>query len=96
MGVHSVPAELSLAEQILFVQNRTATTPSHSRASNPPSPSVPPSAASEKDAECKGLNAQVLVLDAYARQPLSGAEQDRVSREKKDVRDRQFRLRCGR
>jgi predicted ABC-type transport system involved in lysophospholipase L1 biosynthesis ATPase subunit len=59
-------------------------------------PPAPLSAAGLKAAECRRLDEQVGVLDAYARQPLSGGEQDRVARQRRDLRDLQFRLRCGR
>lgn len=45
-------------------------------------------------AECAGLKDRIVQLDALARQPQTGQMQDRISSEKKQVRDRQFRLRC--
>lgn len=44
--------------------------------------------------ECGQLNALITSIDAAARQPLSGFEQDRLSAEKRRARDRQFALRC--
>ena len=96
VSMHTVPANLSLAEQIVFAQNRAALT----RPARPPvvvsGPPVPSNAASMKAAECKRLNDNVAALDAYARQPLTGGEQDRVARQRRELRDQQFWLRCGR
>ena len=44
--------------------------------------------------ECSELEARIRGLDAAARQPLPGFEQDRIRNEKKQARDRQFALRC--
>lgn len=44
--------------------------------------------------ECAALKDRVVHLDALARQPQTGQTQDRIANEKKQVRDRQFRLRC--
>jgi hypothetical protein len=96
VSIHTVPADLSLAEQIVFAQNRAALSrPTRSPvvAAGPP---APPDAASMKAAACRRLDENVAALDAYARQPLSGGEQDRVARQRRDLRDEQFRLRCGR
>lgn len=51
-----------------------------------------PSASSR---ECAQLNAVIASLDATARQPLPGAEQDRIRDQRKRARDRQFALRCS-
>lgn len=45
--------------------------------------------------ECGQLESLIASLDAAARQPLSGYEQDRLRGERKRARDRQFALRCG-
>jgi hypothetical protein len=45
--------------------------------------------------ECTQLNALIAALDAAARQPLPGAEQDRIRDQRKRARDRQFELRCS-
>ena len=44
--------------------------------------------------QCRDLDEQVRHLDAMARQPQSGNEQDRIRGERQKVRDWQFRLRC--
>ncbi|OUM04451.1 hypothetical protein [Variovorax sp. JS1663] len=44
--------------------------------------------------ECPHLAAQIAAIDAATRQPLSGHEQDRLRNLRKQVRDRQFALRC--
>lgn len=44
--------------------------------------------------ECGQLESLIASLDAAARQPLSGYQQDRLRGERKRARDRQFALRC--
>lgn len=99
VSMHTVPANLPLAEQILFAQHREALgqpVRASAQRAGVVGPPAPPTAAGLKVAECKRLDEGVVALDAYARQPLSGGEQDRVSRQRKELRDHQFRLRCGR
>lgn len=45
-------------------------------------------------AECKSLDARITQLDAQARQPQSGAGQDRIRSDRNAARDRQFSLHC--
>ena len=45
--------------------------------------------------ECAQLNALVASIDAMARQPQPGFEQDRLRDQRKRARDRQFALRCA-
>lgn len=95
----TVPARLPLAEQIVFAQNREALLkPARTRAPRAAEagPPAPPDAAAVKAAECKGLGEKVAALDDYARQPLTGQDQDRVSRQRRELRDQQFRRGCGR
>lgn len=49
---------------------------------------------SDKSSECAFINAEIKRLDAMARQPLSGQTQDEIARARKELRDRQFRIRC--
>lgn len=44
--------------------------------------------------ECKLIDAEILRLDATARQPQSGQTQDWISQQRKGLRDQQFRMRC--
>ena len=53
-----------------------------------------PDTAAAKAAECKAVDAQIASLDAQARQPLSGQMQDYIKQQRKELRDRQFRLGC--
>ncbi|MCE3272125.1 MAG: hypothetical protein K0S57_2522 [Ramlibacter sp.] len=48
----------------------------------------------EQKAECQALDARVVQLDALARQPQSAQMQDWIAGQRKEARDRQFRLRC--
>lgn len=49
--------------------------------------------ASTRD-ECASLDARIRDLDAMARRPQSGPSQDRITAERKEARDRQFRIKC--
>ncbi|MGM9424641.1 hypothetical protein [Hydrogenophaga sp. MI9] len=98
VSMHTVPANLSLADQIAFAQNREAQTrPGRSAprvvAVGPPAPL---NAVQQKAHDCQRLEQQVAALDTYARHALSPGEQDRVRGERQGYRDQQFRLRCGR
>lgn len=44
--------------------------------------------------ECSDINERIQYLDALARQPQSGQTQDIISAERKQLRDRQFRIQC--
>ena len=81
MGVGFGPSNLALAIA-LHEHNETAT--------------APLSAAEWKVKLCKELDLKVAALDDLARQPHTGSEQDRISRQRRDARNEQFRLRCGR
>lgn len=48
----------------------------------------------DKSSECAFINSEIKRLDALARQPLSGQTQDEITRVRKELRDRQFRIRC--
>lgn len=96
VSLHTVPADLPLAEQILFARTRQAQLRAPRPATGVVAPAAPSTAASLKAAECRRLDELVAVLDDYARQPLSAREQDSVRRDRKKLRDHQFALRCGR
>lgn len=89
---YTVPAHLSLADQIAFARHRMA------ELTPPPVPQAPVGTAvqarDDKAWRCKRLAAQVAALDDYARHALPPGEQDRVRFERKSARDQQFRLRC--
>ena len=48
-----------------------------------------------ESSECAQLDSLIAALDAAARLPQPGSEQDRMRQERKRARDRQFALRCG-
>jgi hypothetical protein len=48
----------------------------------------------DKSSECAFFNSEIKRLDALARQPQSGQTQDEITRVRKELRDRQFRIRC--
>ena len=98
VSMHTVPANLPLAEQIVFARNRLALSkPAATRVprATDAGPPVPLNAASKKTSDCKHLDELIAALDDYARQPLLAHEQDSVRRDRKKARDQQFRLRCG-
>ncbi len=103
IGSQGVPAKLSLAEQVAFAQNRQAALTPARRQTPPrgtpvvaqtPTEPAPPNAASVKAEHCRQLESKVKALDAYARQPLPPGEQDSVRRDRRALRDEQFRLHC--
>jgi hypothetical protein len=47
-----------------------------------------------QQSECQALDAQIRSLDSMARQPRSGASQDRITLKRKAARDRQSQLGC--
>lgn len=98
VSTHTVPAQLSLADQITYAQNRQAPArpvraPTHAVDAGPPAPLT---AAQQKAKDCQRLEGQIAALDAYTRHALSPGEQDRVRGERQGYRDQQFRLSCGR
>jgi hypothetical protein len=48
----------------------------------------------DKASECAFIDTEIKHLDALARQPLSGQMQDWITAERKELRDRQFRIPC--
>ena len=52
------------------------------------------SASAANQSECEALDAQIVQLDAMARQPQSGQTQDWIASQRKKARDRQFQIRC--
>lgn len=44
--------------------------------------------------ECASISERIQYLDSLARQPQSGQTQDQISEERKQLRDRQFRIQC--
>lgn len=59
-----------------------------------PTPTYSAPAAAANPAECQALTAQIERWDAMARQPQSAQTQDWISAQRKQARDRQFRLHC--
>jgi hypothetical protein len=99
VSMHTVPADLPLAEQIVFARNRLALSrPAFTAAARAVEvgPPAPLNAASNKARHCKDLDERIAALDDYARQPLQAYEQDAIRRDRKKARDEQFGLRCGR
>ena len=91
----SVPQGLSLQQQIRAAERSSAPVQTASAAAGAP---TPPRAEATGEAlrqrECRYLDEHIRQLDAWARQPLSAQEQDRVREQRKAARDRQFALHC--
>lgn len=89
--LYTVPAHLSLEQQVNFARQRQNDL-------SAPSDSAPviatATASNDKAQQCGALNQYIAQLDAYARQPLFPAEQDRVRQDRQAARDQQFRLSC--
>ncbi|MDO8906331.1 hypothetical protein [Hydrogenophaga sp.] len=70
------------------------------RAARPPSSAIAPSSVATatgsgaKARQCKALNDEIVHLDAWARQPLTAWQQDRIRERRKAARDQQFALKC--
>jgi hypothetical protein len=99
VSMHTVPADLPLAEQIVFARNRQALSrpaATVAKRAGEVGPPAPLNAAGNKARHCKHLDELIAALDDYARQPLQAHEQDAIRRDRKKARDEQFSLRCGR
>lgn len=88
----SVPRGLDFQQQIVIAERSIPREPAAVAAA--PTLRTGPSPALKRQQECKYLDNLIRELDAWARQPQSAAEQDRVRGERKQARDRQFALRC--
>lgn len=85
-----VPGGLPFEQQVALGQQRLH----GAAAAGAPVPVQRPAQVGGTRAECAALKDRIVQLDALARQPQTGQTQDRIANEKKQVRDRQFRLRC--
>ncbi|MDB5884659.1 MAG: hypothetical protein JWR74_830 [Polaromonas sp.] len=90
-SIVSVPDSLPFDQQVNLAQQQRQTTANSNAVINTV---VNSSAAQEKTAECKALDAQVKHYDAMARQPQTGSTQDWITAQKRKARDRQFSIRC--
>jgi hypothetical protein len=94
--ITSVPAELTLAQQIrLAEQRRLAVAPSRTPVATRPSGAAPPDASSANAVRCGQIERRIARIDSEARQPLSGSRQDRLRAERQDLRREQHSLRCA-
>lgn len=90
-SIVSVPDNMPFKQQVALAEQQRRPVP----ASAPPThTAAEESAAQQRIAECRRLDARVNYLDSMARQPQSGAMQDWLRGERKLARDRQFSLRC--
>ena len=89
--LYTVPADLPLSQQVVFAQQRQNDL-------SAPALEAPVAASApdriSKAQRCESLSQYIANLDAYTRQPLLPAEQDRVRQDRQAARDQQFRLRC--
>ena len=87
-----VPRGLGFQDQVVVAERSLAAARQAAHAA--PVRVAPAPAVVDRRSECRELDEEVRRLDAYARQPLSGHEQDRVRGKRKTARDRQFVLHC--
>lgn len=91
----SVPDSLPFDQQVaLGEQQRAATTSSTTTTTTVNRTVINNNTGTDRQAECKALDAQIQQCDAMARQPQSGQMQDWISAQKKAARDRQFQIKC--
>ena len=91
--IERVPADLPLHEQAAIANGQTDRAYALQRERQRIRP-APAGSTGSNVAVCADLNEQVRLWDAAARRPNSPAEQDRIARNRKAVRDQQFRLGC--
>lgn len=89
----SVPDGLPFAQQVQLGEQVEGAGRMLQTAPERPALTVPPPHNS-KATECASLNEHIRVLDAEARQPQSGSSQDRITTQRRAVRDRQFWIGC--
>jgi hypothetical protein len=90
----TVPDGMPFDQQVHLGQAAAA---EGSRLAAPPhvvQPAVTSGSGFSQQSECQALDAQIRSLDSMARQPRSGASQDRITQKRKAARDRQSQLGC--
>lgn len=87
----NVPSSLPFARQVQMAEANQHAAASLARSQLTVSHGA---VATSNKAQCKELNAQIAHWDSMARQPQSGATQDWIRDQRKQVRDQQFALRC--
>lgn len=93
-----VPEGWSFERQVALAEQRRRDSLSSSEPPTKATQSVTPvpSAASLKANECQDLDREIANIDSMARQVLDYTQQDRLRVARKQARDRQFALGCGR
>ena len=95
----SVSSQVTTRENhnLMAAVRPTAASPAEASATNPPIVEVRSrftSEAAAKKMECEWLGSQIKHWDSMARQPQVAQMQDWISEQRKQARDRQFRIRC--
>lgn len=98
--VETVPAGMSFEQQVEMAQNQHRSAQALTPPPSPAAMSAPfggqvPQGASDLQAQCQALDAQIRGLDAQARAGGRQPYMDEIARQRKEARDRQFRLRCN-
>lgn len=92
--IETVPANLPFNDQAEIANDQVLA----ARALTQPPPRAAPTPSNvggpTTQDQCRTLDERVNYLDRLARQPQSGHMQDWITSERKNARDRQFRLRC--
>jgi len=88
----SVPAGLPFDQQVDLA--RSARTEGERLAQPPAASQTQVITQTSNTSACAGLEQQISAIDQMARQPQSGATQDRLTASKRSLRDQQLRLHC--
>ena len=90
----SVPDSLPFDQQVNLAEQQRKPSTTTTTATTTTNTVTHNNVGSDQPSECKALAAQITQYDAQARQPQSGQMQDWISAQKKNARDRQFRIKC--
>jgi hypothetical protein len=90
----SVPSGMPFQQQVEIAEQQRQEAARILQAAAQPVFSGAADPAPNRKAQCDALEAQIQAVDAQARQPLPGQEQDRLAALRKQLRDQQFRIRC--
>jgi hypothetical protein len=96
LRIVTVPDGMTFEQQVQLGEQARQQGENLQRAANqPPAVSIQrPQGSANPAVECGALDNYVRQLDAMARQPQNAQSQDRITQERKRVRDRQVQLRC--
>lgn len=88
----SVPDGMPFAQQVQLGEEARAE--GRRLLEPPPARPIAANTAQSTQIECAAIDARIRELDQLARQPQSGATQDRITEDRRLLRDRQFHMMC--